>query len=121
MHEQTKRQVAASGVAGDGNLREASLGQTEIAGSYVFSGSRKWMLRSKPVVRYESRYPGTDSNMACQMTKRLCGAPVEPSAMDVHDGLAGPRVFGPAPPSRNTSNTVSLVDYADRGRDVFHD
>src|ERR1700679_1958255 len=121
IHEQLKRQVSASGVTRNGDLREASLDQTEIAGSDVFSSCRKWMFRGKPVIGHEGRYAGTDSDMSCQMTKRLCGAPAEPSAMEVHHRLAGPRVFGSAPPSRNASNMVSLVDYADRGRDVLHD
>jgi hypothetical protein len=34
---------------------------------------------------------------------------MEPPTVEVHDGLAGPRGFGQAPPSRNTSNTVSLA------------
>jgi hypothetical protein len=61
------------------------------------------------------------SDMACKMAKRLRRAKVEPPAMDVHDGLTGPRGFGSAPPSRNASNTVSLIHYANRGRDVRHD
>src|ERR1700683_2852751 len=50
MHEQTKRQVAASGVAGDGDLREAAPDQTNVAGPNVIGRSWKRMFRCKPVV-----------------------------------------------------------------------
>src|SRR6266852_6632693 len=56
MHKQLNRQVATGGVTSDGDLREASLGQTDIASPDIFNGSRKWMLRSKPVVRHEGHY-----------------------------------------------------------------
>jgi hypothetical protein len=41
--------------------------------------------------------------------------------MDVHDGLTGPRGFGSAPPSRNTSNTPSFIDNARWRSDALHD
>jgi hypothetical protein len=41
--------------------------------------------------------------------------------MDVHDSLIGPRIFGSAPPSRNPSNTPSLIDNARRVSDALHD
>jgi hypothetical protein len=61
------------------------------------------------------------SDMASQMAKSLCRAPVEPSAVNMHDGLTGPRTFGPAPPPRNTANMVSFVDNSGRRRDALHD
>jgi hypothetical protein len=67
-----------------------------------------------PLPPHEQRY-------ACQMAKRLRRAPVEPPAMDVHDGLTEPRCFGSAPPSRNTSNAPSFVDNARWRSDVLHD
>jgi hypothetical protein len=41
--------------------------------------------------------------------------------MDVHDGLTGPRGFGSAPPSRNSSNTPSFIDNARWRSDALHD
>jgi hypothetical protein len=41
--------------------------------------------------------------------------------VDVHDSLTGPRGFGSAPPSRNTSNTPSFIEDARRGSAVLHD
>ena len=79
------------------------------------------MFRRKSVVWHEHRCPSLSSDMARQMAKSVCRAPVEPPAMNMHHGLVGRRIFGPAPPAWNAANLVSFVDNPGRRRDALHD
>src|ERR1700678_638362 len=54
INKQAKSQIAASGVPSHSDFREASLDQTQVAGSHIFSGGGKWMFRSKPIVDRKS-------------------------------------------------------------------
>jgi hypothetical protein len=121
MHEQTKRQVAASGVAGDGDLREAAADQTNVAGPNVIGRSWKRMFRCKPVVWDERSHASPSCDMARQMAKGAGRAPVEPPAVKMYDSLARSGICRAAPPSRNTTNVVSFVYDVSGSCDALHD
>src|ERR1700679_3947397 len=55
------------------------------------------------------------------MPEGLRRTPIEPTAMDVQDGLARLRIFRSAPPARDASHGSSLVGNASRRSYPLHD
>jgi hypothetical protein len=79
------------------------------------------MFRRKLVVWHEHRRLSLSRDVACQMAKCLCRAPIEPPTMDMHHSVVGPLIFGSAPPPWNAANMVSFVRNTGRRRDALHD
>ena len=79
------------------------------------------MLRSEPIIRYESVGAAAQSDVSDEVPERLSGSPIEPAAMDVNDhgALLSACRFGP--PAGYPAGGRGFKGHAVRDYGPFHD
>src|SRR5467141_780069 len=79
------------------------------------------MLRSEPIIGYESISSGARSDVADEIPVRAGASQVEPAAMHVKDRSAGSRPCRFRPPAGDPSDGIGFESHVRGSGDLLHD